>query len=124
MDNSRLERINSEIKKAISTIIAQEIRDPRVSGVITVVDVDTSNDLSHTKVAVSVYKGDKTSELKSFNALQHSAGFIRTRLAKMVDLRIVPEIHFKLDHGLDEVEKMNKILSKLDIPKEESNDEA
>jgi len=120
MDANRLERINSEIKKAISTIISQEIHDPRVGGLITIVDVDTTNDLSHSTILVSIYTGDKKADEDCFNALQHTASFIRKKLAGMVDLRIVPLLHFKLDHGLDEAEKMNKILANLDIPKEEN----
>ncbi len=119
MENKRLDRVNSEIKKSISNIISQQIRDPRVNGLITVVSVDTSNDLSHSKVLVSIYASDKRQEMSSFNALQHSAGFIRKNLAKMVDLRIVPELHFKLDHGYEESEKMDRLLASLDIPKEE-----
>ena len=132
MENKRLDRVNSEIKKSISNIISQQIRDPRVNGLITVVSVDTSNDLSHSKVSVdtsndlshskvlvSIYASDKRQEMSSFNALQHSAGFIRKNLAKMVDLRIVPELHFKLDHGYEESEKMDRLLASLDIPKEE-----
>ncbi len=121
MQENRLQRVNSEIKKAISSILAEEIRDPRISGLISVIDVKTTNDLSHCTIYVSIYSQSKKEQEISFNTLLHSAGFIRKLLSSRVDLRITPELHFKLDEGFENSEKMTKLIDSLNIPKEEES---
>lgn len=116
MQENRLQRINSEIKKALAEILANEIRDPRLNGLISITDVDTTNDLSHCYILVSIYEKDKKLRQQSFYALQHSAGFIRKSLADKVDLRIMPLLHFKLDDGFEINEKMDKLISSINIP--------
>lgn len=123
MQANRLQRVNSEIKKALASILAEDIRDPRLSTMISIVDVDTTNDLSHCNILVSIYEKDKKIVTESFHTLQHSAGFIRKLLASKVDLRITPELHFKLDEGYENSEKMNKLIDSLNIPKEEEGAE-
>ena len=119
MQETRLQRVNSEIKKALASILAEDIRDPRIQGIISVVSVNTTNDLSHCTIYVSIYEQDKIAKKLSFNILQHSAGFIRRLLSQKVDLRITPELHFKLDEGYDNSEKMTKLIDSLNIPAEE-----
>ncbi len=121
MQENRLQRVNSEIKKAISTILAEDIRDPRLNGLISITRVETTNDLSHCTIYVSVYAKDKIEQKINFNTLKHSAGFIRKLLSSRVDLRITPELHFKLDEGFDNSEKMTKLIESLNIPKEEES---
>ena len=121
MQENRLQRVNSEIKKAISSILAEEIRDPRINGLISVIDVKTTNDLSHCTIYVSIYSQSKKEQEISFNTLLHSAGFIRKLLSSRVDLRITPELHFKLDEGFENSEKMTKLIDSLNIPKEEES---
>ncbi len=125
MQQNRLQRINSEIKKALSVILANEIRDPRLVGLVSVLDVDTSTDLSHCFVSVSIYEKNKKRAEMSFNTLQHSAGFIRKMLSDRVDLRIVPLLHFKLDNSYEIDEKMSKLIDSINIPpaEEKSNEE-
>ena len=123
MQETRLQRVNSEIKKALSQILSEEIRDPRLQdGLISIVNVDTTNDLSHCKIYVSIYSEDKQKKVNIFNALQHSAGFIRKLLSQKVDLRITPELHFKLDEAYDNSEKMRKLLDSLNLSEESSED--
>ena len=98
MQPKRLARVNSEIKKVVSQIISEELRDPRISGMISVMDVDTTNDLSHCTILVSIYSQEKMEIERTFRALVHSSAFIRKLLASRIDLRITPELHFKLDN--------------------------
>ena len=124
MQQNRLQRINSEIQKALSDILSNEIRDPRLSGLISVTDVDTTNDLSHCYISVSIYQDDPKKTEISFNTLQHSAGFIRKLLSSRVEMRIVPLLHFKLDKSFEIDEKMSKLIDSLNIPAEEKTDES
>ncbi|MBO5102781.1 MAG: 30S ribosome-binding factor RbfA [Clostridia bacterium] len=123
MKENRLQRLNSEIKKALADILSNEIRDPRLSGLVSVLDVDTTNDLSHCFISVSIYEQDKKVVERSFNTLQHSANFIRKMLAGRVDLRIVPYLHFKLDNRFEINQKMSKLIDSIDIPPMENSDE-
>ncbi len=118
MQPKRLARINSEIKKVISQIISEELRDPRITGIISVMDVDTTNDLSHCTILVSIYSKDKLEVQQTFRTLNHSSAYIRKLLADRVDLRITPELHFKLDDEFEIDEKMSKLIDSLNIPKE------
>ncbi len=122
MQETRLQRVNSEIKKALSQILSEEIRDPRLhEGLISITSVDTTNDLSHCTIYVSIYNS-KERVIYIFHTLQHSAGFIRKLLSKKVDLRITPELHFKLDEGYENSEKMCKLIDSLNIPAEENSE--
>lgn len=119
MKETRLERINSEIKKSLSDIFSKKINDPRVSGIISVANVAITNDLSHCKIDLSIYSNNKQKEQQTFDAIVSMTGFIRKELAKKVDLRIMPELHFRMYTGFDESEKINKLLQGLNIKAEE-----
>lgn len=119
MKQTRIERINSEIRKEVSDIINNKINDPRVKGLISVTKVDTSNDLSHCKIDLSVFSGDKQQDKLSFETICSMSSFIRKSLSGKIDLRILPELHFRLYTGFDESEKINKLLDSLDIKPEE-----
>mgnify|MGYP002521090671 CR=1 FL=1 len=115
--NNRIDRINSEVRKAISTIVANEIKDPRVNVFITITKVEVSADLSHCKVFVSLL-GSEENNTQTFNILKSSSSYIRKSLSQKLNMRITPEIHFFLDTSWEEGEKMDKLISKLNIPKE------
>ena len=119
MKQNRLERINSEIRKELSDILSNKINDPRVKGIISVPRVEISNDLSHCKIELSIFSGDSGNDKQTFDAIALMNGFIRKELAKRIDLRIMPELHFKQYTGFDESEKINKIMNKLNITPEE-----
>ena len=119
MKQTRLDRINSEIRKELSDILSNKINDPRVKGIISIPRVEISNDLSHCKIELSIFSGDKSTDQKAFDAIVSMNGFIRKELAKKIDLRIMPELHFKQYQGFDESEKINKIMEKLNITPEE-----
>ena len=119
MQQTRLERINSEIRKEISDILKNNINDPRVKGLVSVVTVDTSNDLSHCKIYLSIFSGKAEQDKATFKAISSMSSFIRKELARRIDLRIIPELHFKLDDGFNQSEKMNKLIDSLNIKPEE-----
>ncbi len=121
MKETRLERINSEIKKSLSDIFSKKINDPRVSGIISVANVAITNDLSHCKIDLSIFapNNDKQKEQQTFDVIVSMTGFIRKELAQKIDLRIMPELHFRMYTGFDESEKINKLLQGLNMKSEE-----
>lgn len=109
--NNRLEKINEEIIKALSEIFKNDIKDPRISGLITITEAKITNDLSHCTIYVSIYNSKDKNEC--FKTINKCSSFIRKKLAEKVDIRIMPELHFKLDETLDYVDKMNKIFKTI-----------
>ena len=109
--SERILRVNSEIQKAISYIISNEIKNPLIKGLITVTKVDTTNDLDQSKVYISIY--DESSRDEVFNQIKHSAGFIRRELARAVDLRKVPFLTFCLDTSYDYGQKIEEAISRI-----------
>lgn len=121
MANVRIERANAEIIKALSNIIQNKINNPRLKGeFITLTYCNVSADFRHLKVGFSALSGNKH---KVQEVLQKSEGFIKRELLRAVKLPYAPEIEFIIDIGEDNSERINQILSTLDIPKEEPQED-
>lgn len=108
MAGYRIDRISEDIKREIIAIM-REIKDPRVSGMLTVVKVDVSNDLSYAKVYVSAVEGIEVAK-QSVKGLTAAGGFIRGRLGSNLKLRKTPELKFVAD---DSIEKGMELFEKL-----------
>lgn len=115
MKKNRLSRINSLLKEVLFEVIQKEVRNPHVNTFVTVTQVETSPDLHHAKVYISILGTDLEKE-KVLAALQTAAGFIAVNAAKKVELRYFPNLTFKLDKSADDYMKIQKILT--DIEKE------
>ena len=89
-NEARLGRINEELMKEISHIITYELKNPDATGMISVTKVKVTPDLKYAKVYVSLLNS-KSNE-KTMKALKESAGFIRSQVARTVNLRITPEL--------------------------------
>lgn len=109
--SERILRVNSEIQKAISEIISTELKNPNIKGLITVTKVDTTTDLDQSKVFLSIFEEETKEDV--FNAIKHSAGFIRRELARIVDLRKVPFLTFYLDNSYDYGKKIDETIRKI-----------
>jgi ribosome-binding factor A len=107
----RQNRLAGEIQREISQIIRDEIKDPRV-GFVTVTDVEVTGDLRHAKIYISILGNDIAKE-SCLAGLAKATGFIRSELARRINVRYMPELHFKVDHSLDYSQKINNILAKV-----------
>ena len=110
MKSNRLERVNSEIQKEVALIINNELRDPQITSMIGVSEVDVAPDLANAKVYLSVYGGDAQDTL---NRIKGAGSFIRGRLAKKIRLRIIPRLDFYLDNSLVYGQKIDDLLSNI-----------
>lgn len=120
MSNIRTERANSEVERALNNILRNKINDPRLNEFITITYVELSVDFRHCKVGVSIYTGDKKVVMKQ---LRKSEGYIKRELVKEVRLPYTPELNFILDEGAVHSDKINSILSTLEIPEESEEDD-
>ena len=116
-NQTRLGRIEEEYKKELSQIIGYELKNPNVTGLISVTKVKVTNDLKYAKVYVSILNSKNIKE--TIAGLKKSAGFIRSELAKRVNLRNTPELIFELDDSLEYGAKIDTILKEI-MPKKEN----
>ena len=113
--SNRMIRINDEIKKELSEIIRADLKDPRVGVITSVLKVETTNDLKYCKVYVSIL-GDEEKKKEVMSVLKGAAGFMRSLIARRINLRITPELNFIQDDSLDYSFKIDKILRKINNP--------
>jgi len=118
MSNYRMQRVNSEVQKAVMEIINGSVKDPRLSDIISVTGAEVDQDLKNAKIFLSIYSGDPASKQANFDAIKSSAGFIKRELSrKLPHIRQVPNLNFFIDESLDYSDKINRILG--DISKNE-----
>ena len=99
------------LRQVITDALAREVRDPRV-GFVTVTGVLVSNDMSHARVMVSA-PGEDADKARALEGLQSAAGFLRSRAARSLTTRTVPELHFELDRGLEHAARINELLNTI-----------
>lgn len=118
-NNNRFGRIDEEYKKEISQIINYELKEPSVTGMVSVTKVHVTTDLSYAKVSVSILNSKDVK--KTLAGLKKSSGYIRSELAKRINLRNTPEIIFELDDSLEYGARIDSILKDImkDVKKEE-----
>ena len=121
MRNVRIERINSEIQKALSYIIDNDIRDPQIDAMISVKGVSTTPDLSYCRVYITSI-GNTTPE-EVLARIKGAAGFIRGKLSQMVKLRITPRLEFMWDNSEEYSSKIENILKNITYSTSEDDDE-
>lgn len=102
-------RINGEVQRELSNIIRGEIKDPRINPLTSVVAVEVAPDLKSCKAFVSVL-GDEQSQKDTLAGLRSAEGFIRTKLAKTINLRNTPELRFVLDQSIEYGVNMSKLI--------------
>ncbi|MDD6772083.1 MAG: 30S ribosome-binding factor RbfA [Inconstantimicrobium porci] len=113
MAKYRAGRINEEVKKEISDIIRTEIKDPRLTAMISVVDVNVTKDLRYAKVYISIFANSDEEKNASFEALKNACGFIRREVGHRVNLRYAPEIIFELDNSIEHGMHIDSLLDKI-----------
>lgn len=107
---SRTDKLNSLFQKEISTILMQDLNDPKL-GFATVSEVKTSGDLSSARVYFS-FLGKNYKKRDGLDALNRSKGFIKSQLAKRLNMRKIPDLIFVVDDSIDKAMRIEEITSK------------
>ena len=106
-------RINGEVQRVLAEIIRGEIKDPRISPPLTsVVAVEVAPDLKNCKAWISVL-GDTKAQEDTLAGLKSAEGFIRSKLAKEINLRNTPEIRFVLDQSIEYGVNMSRKIDEI-----------
>ncbi|MFP3948037.1 MAG: 30S ribosome-binding factor RbfA [Longimicrobiales bacterium] len=111
MTSRRLQRVNEQLKREISRILRRDVHDPRV-GLVLVTDVETSGDLSVASVYVRPAGQEKEWDAM-MEGLEAAAPFVRRELAQDLEMRKVPELHFREDHTLEKAMRIEEILDRV-----------
>ena len=108
----RVDRINGLLRQEISQLLAREIKDPRLGGVISITQVQTANDLRSARVLVSVL-GDRETQESALDGIQSAAAFLRRELRDRLKLRYVPFLKFALDDSLESADAVLRLMNQL-----------
>ena len=121
MSGHRIDRISEDIKRELSAIF-RTLKDPRISGMITVLRVDVTNDLSYADIHVSTIEGEEKTK-ESVKGLKSAQGYIRRELGSALKLRHVPELRFVADNSIAYSVEINRILKGLNLSHEDETQE-
>jgi ribosome-binding factor A len=109
--SQRMDRVDELLRQEIGTLLAKEVGDPRI-GFATITDVETSPDLRHAKVWVSVI-GQKADRDETLRALDQAMGFIRHELGKRLRIKRIPDLHVRLDDSAERGTRVLHLLNEL-----------
>lgn len=110
-NSNRLGRVNEELKKEISQVINYELQNSKVTGIVSVTKVKITPDLRYAKVYISTLNPKDVK--KTLEGLKESAGFIRSRVANTINLRVTPELVFVYDDSEEQGNRIDQILREL-----------
>ena len=112
MRKNRAVIVGDEMQKVLSDIISNKVKNPNIPLLTSVTSVKMSSDLTHANVNISVF-GDERTQANCMKALEKAKGFIRFEMCKQINLRVAPELHFKLDTSLEDVARMDATIDRI-----------
>lgn len=114
----RTDRVGEAIQELVADLLVREIKDPRI-GLVTVTAVRVSPDLRHARVYFSSL-GDDAQRDRSLRGLRSAAGFVRSQVARRLNLRVAPEIVFEYDPSLAQADRLTRLLRDTPPTEDES----
>lgn len=120
--SNRMNKINEELKKEIGIIISQELKDPHITGLVSVTKVVTTPDLRFARVYVSMIAAK--SNKGNLASLKKCSGHIRSLIAKRINLRYTPELVFEFDESIEYGSRIDSILKDITSDIKDRKDEA
>ncbi|HEY9778214.1 MAG TPA: 30S ribosome-binding factor RbfA [Planktothrix sp.] len=111
-NNQRSLRVAQSIKRELADMIRKDIKDDRVGGIVSITEVECTQDLRAAKVYVSIF-GDQETREKTMAALQDEVGRIRGELCRRLGLRFAPELSIRLDDSLERGSRVTDLLGKI-----------
>jgi len=125
--NHRQGRLGEEIRKLISEMLLTEVKDPRLSGIISISSVDVTADYSYATCYVMPLVGEDDNREEAENeilaGLNSAKGLFRRQISRNIKMRHTPELIFKMDNSMEYGRHIDEIIKNLDINNEDSVDE-
>lgn len=111
-DSRRPDRVAEAVREAVATFLAEGVKDPRVTGLVTVTGVDVTRDLRHARVHVSIL-GTDAEKKETMEGLQSVAGHLRARLGRTLRLRVTPDLEFRYDASIAHAARIDSLLEQI-----------
>ncbi|MTI67483.1 MAG: 30S ribosome-binding factor RbfA [Firmicutes bacterium] len=121
MSSKRQARISEEIKKVVSKLITKELKDPGISSLTSITEVEVTGDLRYAKIYISVLGNDKDRD-STIKALERASGFIRKEIGNRIKLRYTPEPVFYSDNSIENGIYISKLIDKVQKEREEDDE--
>ncbi len=113
--NRRVERVQSLIRHELGELIQQDLNDPRITGLVSITEVEVTPDLRRARIFFSVY-GTEEDGKSAMDAFISAQPYLRRELGKRLDLRYAPQLEFRLDRSMEYAEQMNKLFQNIHVP--------
>jgi len=110
--HQRSDRVAAAVREEIANFLAEGVKDPRVTALVTVTGVEMTRDLRHAKVFVSIM-GEDSQRASTIEGLQSVQGFLRSRLARSLSLRVAPDVHFVMDESVARAARIETLLNQI-----------
>lgn len=120
MKRQRLAGIEKEILKVISKVLLEEVKNPKISGIVSVTKVSVTEDLKYADTYFSVLpsvneKERQVNQDELLEGLNQIKGFLRKKIAEEIDIRFIPEIRVKIDNSIENAIRITKLLNDLKV---------
>jgi ribosome-binding factor A len=115
----RTDRVAEMIQRKLAQIIPMEVKDPRLTGFVTISAVKVAADLGHAKVYFTVLNDDKETAAAILNA---AASYLRSALARSITLRTVPQLHFVYDESIEYGQRLSRLIDEVNPPVSDDNE--
>ncbi len=113
MREKREKRLNNEFRKYLYEVLTTEVKNPDITEMFTIMEVETTADLKYADVLVSVYSTSPEKKQKTFNAIVESGAYARRIISQKMHIRTVPEFRFKLDGSMEYGAHIDELLEKI-----------
>lgn len=120
MARYRSGRINEEMKKELASLVMTDIRDPRLTAMVSITDVEVTKDLSYAKVYVSIF-GSEKEKADSLDAIKNASSFLRREIGRRMNLRHTPELVIMLDTTIDRGMHIDDLIRQISNDKDDKN---
>ncbi len=114
-DPRRVDRVAEAVREEVAAFLARDVKDPRITGLVTVTAVEMTRDLRHANVFVSVM-GSETERTETFEGLKSTAHHLRSRVGRALRLQFAPEIVFKFDESVARAARIETLLASIKTP--------
>ena len=121
MASNRIGRINEEVQRELASLL-REVKDPRVSGLISITNVEVTSDLRFAKISVSTLESEKLAD--TIKGLRSAAGCLRRELGARLNLRHTPQLQFVPDDSIAYGAHILELINHLDIPEDSDESES
>ena len=111
-DSRRPDRVAAAIRESVAMFLTEGVKDPRVTGLVTVTGVDVTRDLRHARVHVSVM-GTEAEKKQTMEGLASVAGHLRAKLSRTMRLRVAPELEFRYDPSIERAARIDSLLEQV-----------